>query len=120
MVCWGRVTSTPASASISAMRSATQTGSRNFPTASRVIFFARARLAAWVSDDQSIWPCSRRPPAWTSSMAWRVRVIPLLQICTVSCGMSRNLPCPVSELVSTNPANTVGLSAPRAPENGEV
>jgi len=33
-------------------------------------------------------------------------------------GVIENEPCPVSEFDSTNPANTSGLSAPRAPVNG--
>jgi hypothetical protein len=44
----------------------------------------------------------------------------LPQTWAISRGVIENEPCPVSEFDSTNPANTSGLSAPRAPVNGET
>ena len=48
-------------------------------------------------------------------MASRVMVIPLSHTCATRRGVRVNAPHPVSELVSTNPAEITGLSAPDAP-----
>jgi hypothetical protein len=46
-------------------------------------------------------------------------VIPLAHTCATSRGVTVQAPQPVSELATTNPANTTGLSAPAAPVNGD-
>jgi hypothetical protein len=46
-------------------------------------------------------------------------VIPLEQTWAMIRGVPVAAPQPVSELVTTNPANTTGLSAPAAPVNGD-
>ncbi len=64
-------------------------------------------------------PSSIRSPRWTARIASRVMVIPLEQTWAMIRGVTVQAPQPVSELVTTNPANTTGLSAPDAPVNGD-
>ena len=64
-------------------------------------------------------PSSIRSPRWTARIASRVIVIPFEQTRAMIRGVTAAAPQPVSELVTTNPANTTGLPAPAAPVNGD-
>ena len=118
MTSVGLLTRTPAARSTSPIRAVSHCSSRKEVTASRVFCLISRRLVCWVSALHCTAPSGSRPPMWGLRTRSLSRTSPLWQTWISSRGVMVHAPSPVSELLSTNPAKTRGLSMPRSPVNG--